>query len=312
MILVYNLFPSNHHEIFSTRKNYFDKKDLVITKNWIKAHVITSCTIDRIKAFIDRHSTAKNKVFLVYTHEPRWDTNHGKFVTYKKRRIHIMNCYTGDVYATPFGYFSNNYKQPPKFRDNKLKKEKYHHKIVIFASAHKALHGTVREDLTKLRYNVPLEIKRKYSSAIDIFGAGWPPGTYIRNTRMASNSINEKMGLLKNYYFNICFENTNVKNYISEKLWQSVSGGCLPIYWGNPWVYKIFPKNSFIDYRNFKNPIALLNFIKKMPWEEFIRRYELCKNAILKIPNEIRVMDKRIKIQALMKRLTPLIRNLKI
>lgn len=38
---------------------------------------------------------------------------------------------------------------------------------------------------------------------------------------------------LKNYKFNICFENGSSPGYITEKLFQAYAGGCIPIYWGD-------------------------------------------------------------------------------
>lgn len=36
-------------------------------------------------------------------------------------------------------------------------------------------------------------------------------------------------------------ENTNMKDYVTEKLWQAFEAGCVPIYWGPPNVADVLP-----------------------------------------------------------------------
>ncbi|EAH8324193.1 hypothetical protein EUZ10_09625, partial [Campylobacter coli] len=47
------------------------------------------------------------------------------------------------------------------------------------------------------------------------------------------NFSDSKNRWLKNYKFNICFENGSSPGYITEKLFQAYAGGCIPIYWGD-------------------------------------------------------------------------------
>jgi Glycosyltransferase family 10 (fucosyltransferase). len=38
---------------------------------------------------------------------------------------------------------------------------------------------------------------------------------------------------LKQFYFNICPENSNCAGYVTEKVFEAISAGCIPIYWGD-------------------------------------------------------------------------------
>ena len=45
--------------------------------------------------------------------------------------------------------------------------------------------------------------------------------------------IGNKIEWLKNYKFNICFENSSYPGYLTEKLFDAFKAGCIPIYWGD-------------------------------------------------------------------------------
>lgn len=42
----------------------------------------------------------------------------------------------------------------------------------------------------------------------------------------------DKMAYLRGFRFNICPENVNANGYVTEKLFQCIEAGCIPIYWG--------------------------------------------------------------------------------
>lgn len=44
---------------------------------------------------------------------------------------------------------------------------------------------------------------------------------------------NDKHAFLTNYKFNLCPENSNCDGYVTEKLFQAIAAGCIPIYWGS-------------------------------------------------------------------------------
>jgi hypothetical protein len=69
--------------------------------------------------------------------------------------------------------------------------------------------------------------------------------------------VNDKLEFLKNYKFNICFENDAHRgyneHYTTEKLMQSMQANTIGIYYGNTQIEKEFNKKSFIDVRDFLN-----------------------------------------------------------
>lgn len=42
----------------------------------------------------------------------------------------------------------------------------------------------------------------------------------------------DKQSYLRGFNFNICPENVNANGYVTEKIFQSIEAGCIPVYWG--------------------------------------------------------------------------------
>lgn len=111
-------------------------------------------------------------------------------------------------------------------------------------------------DLYGRGWNAPM----KFSLKEKLFGYKTHPsfkGAIPRN-------LNAKLDIISKYKFTICFENCIADGYISEKIIDCFKAHTIPIYLGAPNIDKYFPKNCFIDFREFKNYEALLNFLIKM------------------------------------------------
>ena len=62
-----------------------------------------------------------------------------------------------------------------------------------------------------------------------------------------------KYDLLSNYRFNICFENSIFPGYYTEKLLQAWVGGCVPLYYADPWFAADFNPKAAINRANFRS-----------------------------------------------------------
>ena len=118
-------------------------------------------------------------------------------------------------------------------------------------------------------------------NCLDIFGKGWPEKISKEDSR-GGDWVGRKKMLMSGYRFNLCFENTYAKNYITEKIWDSISNYCLPIYYGQNGIYDLFPQESFIDYSQINDPEELFSFIKCMDSEEYVERMNKCIEVYLK------------------------------
>lgn len=58
-------------------------------------------------------------------------------------------------------------------------------------------------------------------------------GKYLHNDdSLVTKFRDNKQAYLKSYLFNICPENTAAYGYTTEKIFEAISCGCIPIYWG--------------------------------------------------------------------------------
>lgn len=95
----------------------------------------------------------------------------------------------------------------------------------------------------------------------EFYGTGWDV-TQFKNCR---GRIDDKIGVLKNYRFSICYENIKeIKGYITEKIFDCFTAGVVPIYWGASNVADYIPTNCFIARENFATFEDLLEYIKNM------------------------------------------------
>ena len=115
----------------------------------------------------------------------------------------------------------------------------------------------------------------------DIKGHNWPPGIVSKEKinypkdKPFTNAREKIMWLRQGFLFNLCFENSNISYYVTEKIWQAFVGRTIPIYYSNDTIYETFPKGSFIDYRDFKNKAQLYQYILDMPADEYLDRLNL-------------------------------------
>lgn len=87
----------------------------------------------------------------------------------------------------------------------------------------------------------------------------------------------EKLNFLKRYRFNIAFENSSAPGYTTEKIFEPMFYETIPIYWGDPLVYRDFNPRSFInvmDYPDYKSVI------------DYVMEVENNQDLYLKILNE--------------------------
>ena len=82
---------------------------------------------------------------------------------------------------------------------------------------------------------------------------------------------NDKLSVIRNYRFVVCYENTRLPGYISEKLFDCLFAGCVPVYLGEPNIGKFVPPECFIDRAAFASDAELADFLQKMPYADYAR-----------------------------------------
>lgn len=95
------------------------------------------------------------------------------------------------------------------------------------------------------------------------------PGKFNNNSSLLMDKYNDnKLAFLQDVVFNVCPENSNAEGYVTEKIFEAISQGCIPIYWGsnnNP-EPEILNKEHIIFY-NEHQPNTLVNDIKNYQFD---------------------------------------------
>ena len=81
----------------------------------------------------------------------------------------------------------------------------------------------------------------------------------------------EKLAVIGAYRFVICYENTKLSGYISEKIFDCLFAGCVPVYLGEPNIQQFIPNTCFIDRRQFASDAALAKFLMEMSYGDYAR-----------------------------------------
>ena len=77
-----------------------------------------------------------------------------------------------------------------------------------------------------------------------------------------------KIDFLRQYKFNIAFENRSVPGYTTEKLFEPMVARCLPLYWGNPLVAEEFNPRSLVNRADFPSDEAMIERIIELDQDD--------------------------------------------
>lgn len=82
-----------------------------------------------------------------------------------------------------------------------------------------------------------------------------------RHFNTTGKPLADKLGLLRDFRFNLAFENSSSPGYVTEKLVEPLLSGCIPIYWGDPEVGREFNPGCMINVADFPSDQAAIDHI---------------------------------------------------
>lgn len=104
---------------------------------------------------------------------------------------------------------------------------------------------------------------------------------FAREWSLYKGPVKDKLETLKNYKFCICYENArDIQGYITEKIFDALAAGCIPVYWGAPNIHEFIPADCYIDKSKFNSYEELYVYLKSMPENEYNRRLSAIKNYL--------------------------------
>jgi alpha(1,3/1,4) fucosyltransferase len=90
--------------------------------------------------------------------------------------------------------------------------------------------------------------------------------------KVYKGELETKWETLASYDFALCFENAQLKGWLTEKIFECLRMGTIPIYWGATDVEELIPPDSFIDMRQFADYAELRGFLRALD-RQAVRRY---------------------------------------
>jgi alpha(1,3/1,4) fucosyltransferase len=158
--------------------------------------------------------------------------------------------------------------------------------LVALINANKRFPKELDGDLYEERIKLIRWYEMHQPKSFGLFGRGWdkpsPAFTFAEKFSRRINrlktqiygyrpypsyrgSINAKFEAYGHAKFGICYENTrDLTNYITEKIFDCMMEGCIPVYWGANNVLDFIPKDCFIDRRDFANTTVLHDFLNSI------------------------------------------------
>jgi len=99
---------------------------------------------------------------------------------------------------------------------------------------------------------------------ISKYGELMAPSTYRKNTASIGKTSNDKINYLSNVKYNVCPENSVFEGYCTEKIFQALEGGTIPLYWGTDLPEpEIINKNKYC-FCNINNREAMKKSIQNV------------------------------------------------
>lgn len=145
-------------------------------------------------------------------------------------------------------------------------------RIVIINGSHNP-HSRSRE-----QYSTRIEAMAELAKfgVVDLYGQGWSrwwsrnalwlPYWRNRSTLMSiyKGACASKFEVLQRYEFCLCFENMAMNGYITEKIFDCLYAGTIPLYLGAPDISKYIPSTVYVDCSKFSSWSEMWHYVSKM------------------------------------------------
>jgi hypothetical protein len=148
--------------------------------------------------------------------------------------------------------------------------------------------------------------------AVDLYGRGWNRWWarsslwlpyWLNRRRLMSiyrGACQSKYEVLGQYRYCLCFENMSMTGYVTEKIFDCLYAGTIPLYWGAPDIDSLIPAEAYIDVRQFASWTEMWEAVNRMTEAEVnvmrdAGRKFLSSNDFLKYYNSLQdVVDKNV------------------
>lgn len=118
------------------------------------------------------------------------------------------------------------------------------------------------------RTRIPYTFRRIYRYGLTQWQKIKPDSLLQAARRVYRGKAESKSDTLGNYTFAICFENSILEGWITEKIFDCFFAGTIPVYLGAPDIEDYIPQDCFIDMRKFPDYASLHKYLKSLTLAE--------------------------------------------
>jgi hypothetical protein len=137
-------------------------------------------------------------------------------------------------------------------------------KIALMVASKKA--SPHPAELYSAREAIAAKAAARWPNSFDLFGSRWAPGTPGWRGR-----VDSKIKAHTRYRFGFAFENSAEPDYVTEKIFDCLVGGAVPVYRGAPNITDYVPSDAFVDARQFSGLDDLFAHLESMPEAQWTR-----------------------------------------
>lgn len=109
-------------------------------------------------------------------------------------------------------------------------------------------------------------LEKNYPNEFEFFGTGWDKKEHPNYC----GKVESKSKTYHKYRYAICFENMkDISDYVTEKIWDCLGSGIVPIYAGAKNIEDYVPRTCYIDYFQFSNCEELVRYLLTIDEEQY-------------------------------------------
>lgn len=116
-------------------------------------------------------------------------------------------------------------------------------------------------------------LSRAIPEQFEFYGMGWER-TPLAKSRCYRGEAKDKAEVYRRHRFALVYENAQVPGYVSEKIFDAMRSGCVPVYLGAPDVAADVPADCYVDRRAFASDEALARSLAATTEAEHARRLD--------------------------------------
>ena len=94
---------------------------------------------------------------------------------------------------------------------------------------------------------------------------------FVESLNRGPVPANAKLRTIGQYRFAVCYENSRLPGYVSEKIFDCLFAGCVPVYLGEPDLARFIPEGCYISRASFGSDAELAAFLERMPYTDYAR-----------------------------------------